>query len=226
MISIIACPPIRFRRTKRSVAIALLPITAVTYMLRQVLLGSVLWLWKRCRDGWQNTYNAHAFNAHALGAEKTVKPIDNTTPPAEIYGPLPLWQMADIQATGHKRAPLSGGDGKMFGWVKSMVAVLVLVFAVACDDFVRFEAERFICDPHNGLGLQEAELVGKSSSGKMRLTFADGGVQEVKSTVSDKHYMVQTPDFRAKIDRKTGQVSGKRGAYSTSFACDVHSFKM
>ena len=207
------CSPIRSRRSGRFLTMVLLPVTALMYIVRQGLMGIVLCLsklWNMSHDG------------HSQKGVGTV--LNNDTPPADVYGPLPAWQMADIEATGHKRNPIyNGGDG--YG-LKGIMAVLVLVFAVACDDFVRFEAERFICDPNNGLGLQEAELIGKSKSGKMRLTFADGQVQEVNSTVTENHYMVKTTDFRAKIDRKSGQVSGKRGAYSTSFNCNVHSFRM
>ena len=217
MIAMINCSPLRSRPHARFVrccfAGAFYPITVLMYMVRQGLIGAVLSLSK-------------AMDKNTSKSASLAK-----ISPSEVYGPLPAWQMADIQSTADKGGRFFNSNGhkkKGFvpNWLKSIVAVCVLVFAVACDDFVRFEAERFICDPSNGLGLQEAELIGKSNEGKMRLTFADGNVQEVKSTVTEKHYMVKTTDFRAKIDRKTGKVSGKRGVYSTSFDCNVHAFRM
>lgn len=109
-------------------------------------------------------------------------------------------------------------------FLKLLIIAPLCLLATACDDFSRFESERYICDNTNGLGLAEVETLSKGKS--LRLTYTNGGTAEVPTNKTDTHYIVKTEKILLTVNRQTGEISGKRGGYHVAFKCAVHAFKM
>ena len=107
----------------------------------------------------------------------------------------------------------------------SLFFVSVSVFLSACEDFVRFRTEKYICDI-NRLGLQRVELETQRGNTVATL-FTEQGPQALEITLREKDRLeLKVEDNEISVNRQTGEMEVLFGARYATLTCDKSVFSM
>lgn len=107
-------------------------------------------------------------------------------------------------------------------------ALIILTLSVmlgACEDFVRFKTEKYVCDT-NRLGLQSIEL--ETQRGKTKATLSTNqGKRPLEIVLREKQRLeLKVEDDEISINRETGEVKALFGARYATLTCEKSVFAM